>query len=52
MKQISRFPPVTRAFRDLKGKRMNEISVEEYDSLVDAAFMLGMVILAMSGFRA
>ena len=39
MKQISRFPPVTRAFRDLKGKKMNEISVEEYDSLVDAAFM-------------
>ena len=39
MKQISRIPAVTRAFRDLKGKTMNEISVEEYDSLVDAAFM-------------
>jgi len=39
LKQISRTPPVTRAFRDLKGKTLSEISVEEFDSLVDAAFM-------------
>ncbi len=39
MKQISRSPNVSRVFQDLQGKKISELTIDDYNKLTDTSFL-------------